>query len=137
MCALRELFLPRFVGEDKLPELEIPKHDPVIVTSCHSLGRLSEQPPRLGFTQPPARPYVGVQVAMVTFQQEIAPTTRCLHYAYRVARRACALQTKVGPQQCLATLVTLCQRLYKYKIEVSEKMTLVQIELLKNLEDIE
>lgn len=104
-------FLPRFIGEDKLPELEVPQHDPVFMTGRNSPGRLPEEPSRLGLAQSPARPYVGVQVAVMALQEEIAPTSRCLHHACHAARRAGALQTKVGLQQRLATFIAHGQRL--------------------------
>lgn len=104
-------FSPRFIGEDKLPELKVPQHDPVFVTRRHGPGRLPEEPPRLGLAQSPACPYVGVQVTVVALQEEIAPASRCLHHASHAARRAGALQTKVGLQQRLATFVAHGQRL--------------------------
>lgn len=105
------IFLPRFIGEDELAELEIPQHNTVLVTSRHSLSRLPEESSRLRFPQSPARSYVGVQVAVVTLQEEITPASGCLHHAGHAARRAGALQTKVGLQQCLATFVAHGQRL--------------------------
>lgn len=81
------------------------------MTLRHGPGSLPEESPRLRLAQSPACPYVGVQVAVVALQEEIAPASGCLHDASHAARRAGALQTKVGLQQRLATFVAHGQRL--------------------------
>ena len=65
------LFLPRLVGEDELPEFEIPEHDSLLVRLMHGGHDLSEEMPGVRLPEPPPRAHVAVHVAVARREHQV------------------------------------------------------------------
>jgi hypothetical protein len=101
---------PRLVGEDELPELEVPEDDAVLVADGDGSRRLPEEGPGLGFAQLLARLDVGVEVAVIALEEEVAFATGVDEAGYG-AHSTGALETQVRLEEILRALVAHCQLL--------------------------
>lgn len=73
--------IPFCVLEDELPQFEVAKNNAIFVTMCHNRHNLAEETSRLRFTKATRIADISVEVAVVSWKQNVGILVAEYHFA--------------------------------------------------------